>query len=130
MQEGWAESAYPSLHAVIAGCNPENRATPPCGLLTMRFLLQGFSAAQAAYCPPHPSHPMHRFIFQTFFDCFGFARLIILEDDMLLAPDFFPYFLGLGRLMDADPSLYCVSSWNDHGQVPGLKWKTGDQRTA
>ncbi|KAL6771861.1 hypothetical protein ACKKBG_A28055 [Auxenochlorella protothecoides x Auxenochlorella symbiontica] len=81
----------------------------------------------------------YKFIFQTFFDCFGFARLIILEDDMLLAPDFFPYFLGLGRFMDADPSLYCVSSWNDHGQskfvrdqhtlhrtdfFPGLGWMT------
>ena len=56
---------------------------------------------------------------------------------MLLAPDFFSYFEATAPLLDADESLYCVSSWNDHGQdrfvsdptrlyrsdfFPGLGW--------
>ena len=34
---------------------------------------------------------------------------------MQLAPDFFTYFQATAPLLDRDPSLYCVSSWNDHG---------------
>lgn len=36
---------------------------------------------------------------------------------MQLAPDFFSYFEALAPVLDNDPTLYCVSSWNDHGQV-------------
>ena len=36
---------------------------------------------------------------------------------MALAPDFFSYFEALAPVLDRDPTLYCVSSWNDHGQV-------------
>ena len=80
---------------------------------------------QNLHCQPSSSHPPTialvpcRFIFRTFFECFEFERLIIIEDDMLLAPDFFSYFLATGKVMDRDPSLLCVSSWNDHGQVRG-----------
>ena len=56
---------------------------------------------------------------------------------MKLAPDFFSLFNATAPLLDADPSLFCVSSWNDHGQArfvrdplrllrsdffPGLGW--------
>lgn len=36
---------------------------------------------------------------------------------MTLAPDLFSYFEAAAPVLDADPTLYCVSSWNDHGQV-------------
>lgn len=36
---------------------------------------------------------------------------------MQLAVDFFPYFGRTAQLLDEDPTLYCVSSWNDNGQV-------------
>ena len=36
---------------------------------------------------------------------------------MQLAVDFFPYFRRTAQLLDEDPTLYCVSSWNDNGQV-------------
>ena len=56
---------------------------------------------------------------------------------MELAPDFFSYFEATSSLLASDPTLYCVSSWNDHGQAalvhderqlyrsdffPGLGW--------
>ena len=43
-----------------------------------------------------------------------------VQDDMQLSPDFLSYFEATAPLLDADPSLFCVSSWNDHGQVPPL----------
>ena len=81
--------------------------------------------------PPHLSDPSneniayyrianhYKFIFKTFFECFQYPRLIILEDDMDVAPDFFNYFAATAPLLDLDSSLVCISSWNDHGQS---KW--------
>ncbi|XP_047939022.1 alpha-1,3-mannosyl-glycoprotein 2-beta-N-acetylglucosaminyltransferase [Salvia hispanica] len=66
-----------------------------------------------------------------------FSRVIILEDDMEIAPDFFDYFEAGAALMDRDKSIMAISSWNDNGQkqfvhdpyvlyrsdfFPGLGW--------
>lgn len=47
---------------------------------------------------------------------------------MQLSPDFFPYFEATAPVLDSDPTLMCVSSWNDHGQASqhvlgGVGWK-------
>ncbi|XWS63196.1 hypothetical protein CRYUN_Cryun06bG0075100 [Craigia yunnanensis] len=67
----------------------------------------------------------------------NFDRVIILEDDMEIAPDFFDYFEAASALLDKDKSIMAVSSWNDNGQkqfvhdpyalyrsdfFPGLGW--------
>lgn len=56
---------------------------------------------------------------------------------MQVAPDIFSYFENTSPLLDQDPSLWCISAWNDHGQpgrainstalyrtdiIPGLGW--------
>ena len=41
---------------------------------------------------------------------------------MQLSPDFFSYFEAAAPVLDADESLMCVSSWNDHGQA---SWDLG-----
>eukprot|EP01026_Neomeris_dumetosa_P073550 TRINITY_DN7582_c0_g1_i3.p1 TRINITY_DN7582_c0_g1~~TRINITY_DN7582_c0_g1_i3.p1 ORF type:complete len:551 (+),score=89.84 TRINITY_DN7582_c0_g1_i3:831-2483(+) len=79
----------------------------------------------------------YKYIMQQFFACFKYPKLLILEDDMQLSVDFFEYFAETSQLLDSDPSLYCISSWNDHGQekfvrdpsalyrsdfFPGLGW--------
>lgn len=79
----------------------------------------------------------YKFVFLQMFDCLGFSNLIILEDDMEIAIDFFSFFERAAFLLAHDPSLYVVSSWNDHGQeahvrdpyrlyrtdfFPGLGW--------
>ncbi len=61
----------------------------------------------------------------------------MMQDDMELAPDFFSYFEATSALLEKDKTLFCVSSWNDHGQAqfvrremqlyrsdffPGLGW--------
>ena len=40
---------------------------------------------------------------------------IFIENDLILAPDFLWYFRLAAPLLDRDPSLWCVSSWNDNG---------------
>lgn len=52
---------------------------------------------------------------QTFFE-FNFNTVIVIEDDLEIAPDFFEYFLGTYPLLVSDPTLWCVSAWNDNGK--------------
>lgn len=64
-------------------------------------------------------------------------RVIILEEDLAIAPDFYEMFAAMMPLLDSDPSLLAASAWNDNGQprlakdpeqlyrsdfFPGLGW--------
>ncbi|GAB4822166.1 hypothetical protein N2152v2_009212 [Parachlorella kessleri] len=52
----------------------------------------------------------------------GHSHAIIVEDDMLFSPDFLSYFEATAPLLDADPTLWCISSWNDNGFTPHHEW--------
>ena len=39
------------------------------------------------------------------------------QDDLEVSPDFFEYFDATSPILWSDPTLYCVSAWNDNGQV-------------
>ncbi|XP_044738364.1 alpha-1,3-mannosyl-glycoprotein 2-beta-N-acetylglucosaminyltransferase [Chrysoperla carnea] len=52
---------------------------------------------------------------QTFFK-YNFDTAIIVEDDLDIAPDFFEYFVGTYYLLKHDPTLWCISAWNDNGK--------------
>lgn len=54
-------------------------------------------------------------LFRDGLDGSSIDRVIILEDDMEIAPDFFSYFQALTPMLESDPSLLCVSAWNDNG---------------
>ena len=41
----------------------------------------------------------------------------ILTDDLDVAPDFYAYFSSTYDLLRKDPSLWCVSAWNDNGKA-------------
>ncbi|XP_073845135.1 alpha-1,3-mannosyl-glycoprotein 2-beta-N-acetylglucosaminyltransferase [Musca autumnalis] len=47
----------------------------------------------------------------------GYEFVIIVEDDLNVAPDFYEYFLGTHHLLKQDSSLWCVSAWNDNGKA-------------
>ena len=62
---------------------------------------------------------------------------ILVEEDLDVSPDFFSYFSQTMHLMEEDPTLYCISAWNDQGYehsckdpaltyrvetMPGLGW--------
>ena len=64
-------------------------------------------------------------------------RVILLEEDLEVSPDFFEWFAATAPLLDADEKLMAVSAWNDNGQgafvrdpraayrsdfFPGLGW--------
>lgn len=42
--------------------------------------------------------------------------MIIVEDDLEFSPDFFEYFEATLPLLRSDPTLWCISAWNDNGK--------------
>ena len=67
--------------------------------------------------------------------------LIIIEEDLDVSLDFFSYFSQTLPLLTSDPSVYCISAWNDQGYdhscrdptllyrvetMPGLGWYVVD----
>lgn len=80
----------------------------------------------------------YHFLLQLFLECHSAPRLLFLEEDLEVAPDFFEYFAALAPLLDdRRQNLLAVSAWNDHGQagraanttalmrtdiMPGLGW--------
>lgn len=62
-------------------------------------------------------------------------RVIILEEDLHISPDFFGYMAATSKILDNDSSLFAVSAFNDNGHLvnnpkrllrsdffPGLGW--------
>ena len=62
-------------------------------------------------------------------------RVVILEEDIHISPDFFSYMWATSKILDNDQSLYAVSAFNDNGHYatdpkrllrsdffPGLGW--------
>jgi len=43
--------------------------------------------------------------------------VIITEDDLNIADDFFDYFEAMQKVLKQDKSLFCVSAWNDNGKA-------------
>ncbi|KAK9813769.1 hypothetical protein WJX73_008446 [Symbiochloris irregularis] len=43
------------------------------------------------------------------------SHAIVIEDDMLFSPDFLTYFQATAPVLDLDPTLWCISTWNDNG---------------
>jgi GNT-I family len=54
----------------------------------------------------------YKFIMQQMFDCRKYERLILVEDDMLFAPDFFPYFEATSKILDQ--ALVCCETAHLH----------------
>ncbi|KAA3679528.1 alpha-1,3-mannosyl-glycoprotein beta-1,2-N-acetylglucosaminyltransferase [Paragonimus westermani] len=44
------------------------------------------------------------------------SAVIVVEDDLDIAPDFLEYFAATLSLLKADQQLFCVSAWNDNGR--------------
>ena len=58
----------------------------------------------------------------------NYKRLIILEEDIDVASDFFSYMRATSPLLD-EPDIFCVSSWNDNGKKDLVKSPTALYRT-
>ena len=79
----------------------------------------------------------YKWVLDRLFLTHNHSHVILLEDDMLVSPDVFSYFEQTAALLDADPTVWCVSTWNDNGHAhldlpsktlfrnsyfPGLGW--------
>lgn len=58
----------------------------------------------------------YRWALNQVFNKFSHSNVVIVEDDLEVAPDFFEYFRALYPILRSDPSLWCVSAWNDNGR--------------
>ncbi|CAG4957928.1 unnamed protein product [Parnassius apollo] len=58
----------------------------------------------------------YRFALNHVLNTLGHEAVIIVEDDLDISPDFFEYFLGTYPLLHKDPSIWCISAWNDNGK--------------
>ncbi|CAN7991369.1 unnamed protein product [Ixodes hexagonus] len=59
----------------------------------------------------------YRWALSMVFDHFNYSAAIVLEDDLDIAPDFFEYFGALMPILRRDPSLFCISAYNDNGKL-------------
>ncbi|KAI1704591.1 GNT-I family domain-containing protein [Ditylenchus destructor] len=59
----------------------------------------------------------------------NFTTAIITEDDLDVADDFFSYFTATQRLLYEDPTIWCISAWNDNGAVSLTDRQKGEQLT-
>lgn len=58
----------------------------------------------------------YRWALNQIFRVMGYKSTIVVEDDLEVAPDFYEYFLSTHYLLRKDPTLWCVSAWNDNGK--------------
>lgn len=58
----------------------------------------------------------YRWALNQVFNTFSYTAVVIVEDDIEVAPDFFEYFRALHPILKSDPTLWCVSAWNDNGR--------------
>ncbi|XP_071522193.1 protein O-linked-mannose beta-1,2-N-acetylglucosaminyltransferase 1-like isoform X2 [Panulirus ornatus] len=57
-------------------------------------------------------------VMESAFSAFPKAReVIILEEDLYVASDFYRFFAQTAPLLEGDHTLYCISAWNDLGQA-------------
>lgn len=43
-------------------------------------------------------------------------KLFRITDDLDISPDFYEYFAATYLILHRDPTLWCVSAWNDNGK--------------
>lgn len=53
---------------------------------------------------------------KTFHDL-KYDAVLIVEDDLEISVDFFEYFMALYPILKSDPTLFCISAWNDNGKA-------------
>ncbi|XP_047461670.1 alpha-1,3-mannosyl-glycoprotein 2-beta-N-acetylglucosaminyltransferase b [Mugil cephalus] len=58
----------------------------------------------------------YRWALNQVFNTLSHSNVVIVEDDLEVAPDFFEYFRALHPILHSDSTLWCVSAWNDNGR--------------
>lgn len=58
----------------------------------------------------------YKWALNQMFNTLNYNSVIIVEDDLDISPDFFEYFRSLYPILKEDPTLWCISAWNDNGK--------------
>ena len=66
---------------------------------------------------------------ERFFREYSYNAVIILEDDLEIAPDFYEYFSAALPILRQDPTLFCISAFNDHGSAAAVRDPRALRRT-
>ena len=53
-------------------------------------------------------------MFHKIFDEYKHSHLLVLEDDLLISPSILSFLDQTSRVLDKDPSLLCISLFNDN----------------
>lgn len=67
--------------------------------------------------PPQPFLRIqlhYQFVLKELFERRRHSHVILLEDDLQLSPDLLSFFRQANAVLEADPTLACVSAFNDH----------------
>ncbi|XP_071537365.1 alpha-1,3-mannosyl-glycoprotein 2-beta-N-acetylglucosaminyltransferase-like [Panulirus ornatus] len=67
----------------------------------------------------------YKWALDQIFQKFKHEAVIVVEDDLDVAPDIFEYFSATYPILRADPTLWCVSAWNDNGKASLVDVKNG-----
>jgi len=98
--------SFPQVHHL------QKKERPPIG----QKLISPSESDSYYYISAH-----YKFGLSKIFDEIGYEKVIILEDDMEVSPDFFGYFEAVSKILDEDETLLCASAWNDNGERQFVK---------
>lgn len=79
--------------------------------------IQGLPWSQRKFAGYYKIARHYKWALNQIFHTFNHSAVIIVEDDLDISPDFFEYFSALFPILHNDPSLWCISAWNDNGKA-------------
>jgi len=88
--------------------------------------VKGVPAHERRFMTYHKIARHYKFALGKVFADPNIDSVVIVEDDLDIAPDFFDYFRATRPLLDEDPTLFCVSAWNDNGKSDLIDIKAVD----
>lgn len=84
---------------------------------SLRFL-QYVDPPNSEILPPFLRIQNHYvFILKEVFETYNHSEVILLEDDLMLSPDLLNYFEQTFQLLYQDPTLLCISAYNDNAYL-------------
>mmetsp|Transcript_27711 Transcript_27711/g.38540 ORF Transcript_27711/g.38540 Transcript_27711/m.38540 type:complete len:462 (-) Transcript_27711:74-1459(-) len=71
----------------------------------------------------------HYWALSMIFDKYAYSKAIVINSNLEVASDFFDYMQTSANFLDSDPSIICISAWNENGQEDFAKDSSALMRT-
>ncbi|VDN24466.1 unnamed protein product [Gongylonema pulchrum] len=105
-------SKFVNENSKISFIHHKEQAKPPAGIGAQSYF----------YIAQHYKWALNKVFFEM-----HYKTVIITEDDLDIADDFFSYFTALKPVLIADPTVWCISAWNDNGGANITERKHSEQ---